>query len=252
MQKIELQRPPTDCLSPVGRGAIEKSIRSEFNPEFISATTRPPNVYRGYPFQVEAAIAYGGDIPEGETKVFRIANKVPLLYESGACSISAAINELDWKRYGVAKSAGSSLPQAPLVVLVHFCSVWVPFTSESKAAIANYPIILKEIKLALQDCARQLQLFLHKKMKAKSEAHRISTFIKFSKVLATAVADLARKEEKMVQEIVQKVLEKKYSNVAKLAEITDEPAKEYQDTDAPKPRRGEKDERAGKSSEDEE
>ncbi|VVB76324.1 Type 2 DNA topoisomerase 6 subunit B [Candidatus Tiddalikarchaeum anstoanum] len=219
LEKAELQRPPTDCLSPVGRGAIEKSLRSEYNPEFIVATTRPPEVYRGYPFQVEAALAYGGDIPENESaKIMRIANKVPLLYESGACAITEAINDMDWKRYGVNKPSGSSIPQAPLIILVHFCSVWVPFTSESKAAIASYPVILKEMKLALQECARQLQVFLHKKMKAKHEAQRMGTFVKYSGVMAKALSDLTRKNEKEISEVIKRVIEKKYGSNSKILE----------------------------------
>ncbi len=210
MQKVDLQRPPTDCLSPVGRGAIEKSIKSEFNPEFIAATTRPPNVYRGYPFQVEAAIAYGGDIPEGSAKLMRIANKVPLLYESGACAITAAVSELDWKRYGINKPSNATMPQAPMIILVHICSVWVPFTSESKAAVANYPIIMKEIKLALQECARQLKVFLHKKMKAKREAQRVNMFVKYGGVMARALAALTGKPEEDVKEIIFNAIEKRY------------------------------------------
>lgn len=210
MQKADLQRPPTDCLSPVGGGAIEKSFKTEFNPEFIAATTRDPNVYRGYPFQVEAALAYGGDIPEGNADLLRIANKVPLLYESGACAITAAVSEVDWKRYGVNKPSNTKMPQAPLIILVHICSVWVPFTSESKAAIANYPIIIKEIKLALQECARQLNKFIRKKMKARKEAQRINTFVKYGSVLAKSLAELTGKDEKPIEELVNKVIEKKF------------------------------------------
>lgn len=216
LQKADLQRPPTDCLSPVGRGALEKSIRSEYNPEFIAATTRPPNVYRGYPFQVETALAFGGDIPEGSAKLMRIANKVPLLYESGACAITIGVNETDWKRYGVQKSSGSSMPQAPLLIIVHICSVWVPFTSESKAAIANYPIIIKEIKLALQECARQLKVFLHKKSNAKREAQRMSTFVKYGSVLAKAISDLTNKDEKVIDDLIKKVVDKKFGAGVKI------------------------------------
>ncbi|MDD2678690.1 MAG: DNA topoisomerase VI subunit B, partial [Candidatus Nanoarchaeia archaeon] len=218
LQKADLQRPPTDCLSPVGRGAIEKSLKVEYNPEYIAATTRPPNVYRGYPFQVEAALAYGGNIPEGNAQVLRVANKVPLLYESGACAITISVNEMDWKRYGIPKNSGSHAPNAPIIILVHVCSVWVPFTSESKAAVANYPIIIKEIKLALQECARQLGVFIKRKMKIKREGQRINTFIKYSEVLASSLAMLSRKDEKEIKKLMNDVLEKKYGDVLKKKE----------------------------------
>ncbi|MFA5303116.1 MAG: DNA topoisomerase VI subunit B [Candidatus Nanoarchaeia archaeon] len=218
LQKADLQRPPTDCLSPVGRGAIEKSLKVEYHPEYIVATTRPPNVYRGYPFQIEAALAYGGDIPEGGAQVLRVANKVPLLYEGGACAITISVSEMDWKRYGIPKNSGSSVPSAPIIIFVHICSVWVPFTSESKAAVANYPIIIKEIKLALQECARQLGVFIKRKMKIKRDAQRINTFIKYGEVLAAALAVLSRKDEKDMKKMMNEVLEKKYGDVIKKKE----------------------------------
>jgi DNA topoisomerase-6 subunit B len=140
---------------------------------------------------------------------------VPLLYESGACAITIASSEMDWKRYGIPKASGSQLPTAPIIIFVHICSVWVPFTSESKAAVANYPIIIKEIKLALQECARQLGVFIKRKIKIKRDAQRINTFIKYSEVLSTALAELTRKDEKDVKKIVDEVLEKRYGDVMK-------------------------------------
>ncbi|HCK72423.1 MAG TPA: hypothetical protein DHW38_12660, partial [Planctomycetaceae bacterium] len=49
-----------------------------------------------------------------------------------------------------------NLPSGPVTLMVHLASVWVPFTSESKEAIAAYPEIEKEIRLALQAVGRKL------------------------------------------------------------------------------------------------
>jgi DNA topoisomerase-6 subunit B len=54
--------------------------------------------------------------------------------------------------------------------------VWVPFTSESKEAIADYDEIRKEIKLALQECGRRLGVFLRRREHAKSEFRRRNIF----------------------------------------------------------------------------
>jgi DNA topoisomerase VI subunit B len=59
---------------------------------------------------------------------------------------------------------------------VHMASVWVPFTSESKEAIADYDEIRKEIKLALQECGRRLGVFLRRRERAKSEFRRRNIF----------------------------------------------------------------------------
>jgi len=50
--------------------------------------------------------------------------------------------------YGLSQSRGQ-LPTGPVTIMVHMASVWVPFTSESKEAIASYPEIQKELRLAL-------------------------------------------------------------------------------------------------------
>ena len=71
---------------------------------------------------------------------------------------------MDWKGYGLQQPRGS-LPVGPMILMVHIASAWVPFTSESKEAVANYPEILKELRLALQECGRQMQRFLRRRQR---------------------------------------------------------------------------------------
>ncbi|HVQ31312.1 MAG TPA: DNA topoisomerase VI subunit B, partial [Vicinamibacteria bacterium] len=119
---------------------------------FIATVTRSPKVYRGNPFQVEVGLAYGGSWPADKSiELFRFANRVPLLFQRGACGITEAIVRTDWRNYQLSQPKGS-LPGGPMALLVHIASVWVPFTSESKEAVAHYPEILAEIKLASQEC----------------------------------------------------------------------------------------------------
>src|SRR5262249_1200064 len=150
--------------------------------------TRPPAVYRGNPFVIEAGLAFGKGpdgaaapreavpLAEGEgeaedaelARVIRYANRVPLLYQQSACATFKAVLETSWRNYGLAQSRGA-LPAGPMAVFVHMASVWVPFTSESKEAIADYDEIRKEIKLALQECGRRLGVFLRRRERAQSE-----------------------------------------------------------------------------------
>ena len=135
---------------------------------------RPPSVYRGNPFQIEVALAYGGKLPADEpAQVLRFANRVPLLYQGGACAITKAVQQTKWRNYKLAQPRGS-LPVGPLVVVVHMASVWVPFTSEAKEAIAGYDEILTEIKRALQDCGRRVGVHINKKRKALEEDRKRS------------------------------------------------------------------------------
>jgi DNA topoisomerase-6 subunit B len=190
IQKTRIIAPPTDCLVPIGSKALLAGLLKEVNAEFFAASTRPPTVYRGNPFQIEVAIAFGGDLPKDDaSKVLRFANRVPLLYQQSACASFKSVIEAGWKNYGMTQPRGS-LPAGPLVVFVHMISVWVPFTSESKEAIADYDEIRKEMKLALQDCGRKLGTYLRRRKRMAREAERRSTFERYIGEISRSCHDI--------------------------------------------------------------
>jgi DNA topoisomerase-6 subunit B len=157
---------------------------------FIATVTRPPRVYRGNPFQVEVGLAYGGSWPADKTiELFRFANRVPLLFQRGACGITEGIVRTDWRNYLLSQPKGS-LPVGPMALLVHIASVWVPFTSESKEAVAHYPDIIKEIQLAAQECGRRLAAFIRKRKAADYQAQRRSIFELYIEEVATAIGKI--------------------------------------------------------------
>ncbi|MDH7508312.1 MAG: DNA topoisomerase VI subunit B [Methanomassiliicoccales archaeon] len=176
MSQVRIQSPPTDCLSPIGETLIRKGLKNvfeEYKPEFYAPpVTRQPRVYSGNPFVVEVGIVYGGNLPSDQpVTILRFANRVPLLYQQGACVITKAIETMDWRRYGFEQRGGEGIPYGPAIILVHVASTKIPFTSEAKEAIANIPEFLEEIQLALKACARKLKTHLHKKeMKGKTRA----------------------------------------------------------------------------------
>jgi DNA topoisomerase-6 subunit B len=163
IQKTKIMNPPTNCLSPIGERQLTLSLQAHHNPEFVAAITRPAAVYRGNPFLIEAALAFGGASFEGDqpAELYRFANRVPLQYQKSACAITKSVIDVAWKNYMVPQSRGA-LPVAPMAIAVHIASVWVPFTSESKEAIASYPEITKEIRLALQECGRKLGAYIRR------------------------------------------------------------------------------------------
>jgi DNA topoisomerase-6 subunit B len=157
---------------------------------FIATVTRSPKVYRGNPFQVEVGLAYGGSWPPDKTiELFRFANRVPLLFQRGACGITEAIVRTDWRNYLLSQPKGS-LPVGPMALLVHVASVWVPFTSESKEAVAHYPDIIKEIQLAAQECGRKLATFIRKRKAADYQAQRRSIFELYIEEVASAIGKI--------------------------------------------------------------
>jgi DNA topoisomerase-6 subunit B len=186
IQNVKLIGPPTDCLVPIGSKALLAGLLKEVKAEFFSAATRPPAVYRGNPFQIEVALAFGGELPSEESaRVLRFANRVPLLYQQSACASFKAVLETSWKNYGLTQPRGA-LPAAPMVVMIHMASVWVPFTSESKEAIADYDEIRKEMRLALQECGRKLGTYLRRRKRMRRESERRQAFERYIGEIARA------------------------------------------------------------------
>ena len=210
IQKTKIMAPPTDCISPIGADLLERGLRKEINAEFYCSTTRPAAVYRGNPFVVEAALAYAGEQPGDKTvRVMRFANRVPLLYQQGACGITKAIQQTSWKSYGLQQSR-SSLPVGPCSIVVHLSSVWVPFTSEEKSALAHYDDILKEIRLALQECGRKLASFVNKKKRIKDESKKRSYIEKYIPHVAEGLKEIMEFDEikkKEIEDYLAEILE---------------------------------------------
>jgi DNA topoisomerase VI subunit B len=174
MNETKIMAPPTNCIVPIGEDLLARALEQELEADFYAVVSRPPTVYRGNPFLIEAGLAWGGDLPAEEPfSLYRYANRVPLLYQQSACAITKAVIGTDWKNYQITQPRGA-LPVGPAILLVHIASAWVPFTSESKESIAHYPEILKEIRLALQECGRRLALHINRTRREHDEGKKRS------------------------------------------------------------------------------
>jgi DNA topoisomerase-6 subunit B len=186
-QEARLPAPPTDCLAPIGVRQLLAGMLKGVKAEFYAASSREPDVYRGRPFQIEAAIAFGGELPADDSaRVIRFANRVPLLFQQSACSSFKAVAETGWRNYQLSQPRGS-VPVGPLVIMIHMASVWVPFTSESKEAVADYDEIRKEMKLALMECGRKLGAYLRKRQKMNQQASRRDVFERYIGEISQAI-----------------------------------------------------------------
>jgi DNA topoisomerase VI subunit B len=204
-QESRLPSPPTDCLAPIGVRQLLAGMLKGVKAEFYAASSRDADVYRGRPFQIETAIAFGGELPvEDSARVIRFANRVPLLFQQSACSSFKAVAETSWRNYNLSQPRGG-VPVGPLVIMIHMASVWVPFTSESKEAIADYDEIRKEMKLALMECGRKLGTYLRKRQKMQRQAARRDVFERYIGEISKAInaingADAKKLYEKLLAE----------------------------------------------------
>ncbi len=263
IQQTKISAPKTDCIAPIGEALLLKGLHQVVPGEFYAAATRPPSVYRGNPFQIEVALAYGGttaaqrvtretlvelihetdlrtlrqflihtfdglgsesaekiltesglgtrqsptklkpkevtqlheamrnvNLGDGQgMTVLRYANRVPLQFQPAACAITQSILAANWRPYGLSQSRGA-LPSGPVTIMVHMASVWVPFTSESKEAIASYPEIQKELRLAIQAVGRKLGMYLRRRVRVRQEGERRNIFLRYLGEVATAVSEI--------------------------------------------------------------
>lgn len=211
MQQVRVPAPPaSQCLSPIGEDLIRQGLEKEFQMDFVRARTRPGAVYSGHPFLVEAAIGYGGKLdPEGNAQILRFANRVPLMYQQGACAITGSVSSVSWKSYGISQSG---LPTGPVLILVHVASTNVPFTSESKDAIAGIPEIEREIVLVLQELGRELKTFLSRRDRNKQHEDRARAICaiipeiasKVSEIVEQPVPDISPIEGRIMKRLVAK------------------------------------------------
>ena len=218
-KEINFIAPRTDVLRPVGEEQIDKSLRSIVEPEFLSVVTRKPAVREGgYPFQVEAAVAYGGNAgrrvgEEMRLESMRFANRVPLLFDNGGCGITEAIKTIDWKRYGIRDA-----DRAPLTVMINLISVHIPYTGAGKQAVSNDEEIVEEIRLALMDAGRRTARYIIGKEREKLKQEKRRIYMKYAIEVAIALGELTEKPPKPIEHNLLDI-------VAKRLKIDDEQEK---------------------------
>jgi DNA topoisomerase-6 subunit B len=198
INSTKIMAPPTDCIGPIGEEKMIEGLARVVEADFYTSCTRKPAVYRGNPFIVEAALAFGckdvsagknGDEKESLVRLVRFANRVPLLYQQSACATHKSVLDTNWRNYGLSQSRGA-LPSGPMMLMVHIASVWVPFTSESKEAVAHYPEIIKELKLAIQECGRKLGMHVRKQKRIKDELVKRSYIETYLPHISQALKDI--------------------------------------------------------------
>jgi len=82
-------------------------------------------------------------------------------------------------------------------------SVWVPFTSESKEAVAGYPEIVREVRLALQEAGRQLQRHVRRQVRERDAWKKQSYIQKYIPHIGEALQEILALGDPEKREIVE-------------------------------------------------
>jgi len=180
--------PDASSLSPMGMDFIKAGLTREFAPEFVEVVQRRPSSYSGFPFIVEAGIAYGGDVPPDGFHLYRFANKIPLLYDERSDVSWKVISDINWTNYKVQKNA-------PVAIATHVCSPKIPYKTVGKEAIADRPELERELTIAIREVARRLKGHLTRIERREASKKRLSIFVKYLPKIARFSARLAHQKQ---------------------------------------------------------
>lgn len=210
LKTVKIFPPPADCLSPLGEEFIRKGLRNiydDLHPSFYSKPiSRSVSTYNGNPFSVEVGLVFGGDLPHDESiRIVRYSNKVPLLYQPGACATSKAVSDLDWRSYGLDQRNGTGIPFGPMILFIHVLGIRIPYTSESKEAVAPVEEIVNEIKAALKSAGRTVRSFLNKRERRKKISEKFRLVSTILPEISDKCASIAGEEPVRIEPVLSKV-----------------------------------------------
>ncbi len=212
MHAVRLLPPSAESLSPIGPILIKRGLRNvlgDVRPDFYAPpVSRPPKVRGGFPFLVEVGLVYGGGLPPDQPiQLLRFANRVPLLFQQGACAITNAVQNLDWRRYGLEQKGGAGLPTGPALLLVHVASTKIPFTSEAKEAVAEDPEVDREITLALQTAARHLKTHLSRRNRRALAQEKFDIILRILPKLAEKTSGIVGKPVPDLTPVITRIMD---------------------------------------------
>ncbi len=193
--------PPTDTVVPVGAEVLEEIIQKKYEPEFVAAVTRKPTSGKGLSFAVEAAIAYGGKISPATSAtqvLWRFVNRTPKLRDNSDCATWKATAMVNWKNYKL-DTFDNGIPKGPVMLFIHVCGAYahVMFKGQSKQALAEDEVLLKEVKLALEQIGRALRIYISRKQHATRKAKRAGILAMYADLFAKSIVNIAKTDPKM-------------------------------------------------------
>jgi len=244
------QSPNTDHLSPIGEKILTVGMTSEYsiiqNKEATNSgsqthlTTKilKPSltayssricVVNNRPTVVECGIAYGGDIPS--FKLYRFANKIPLLYDEGSDVAREVISEVGINKMGISKKevkeqfsnvetkSDRTVEYLPIHIFFHICSTKIPYKTAGKESIASEGDLKKYMKSCLSDLYRKVSAQIRRELKIKEDENKLRLYKHYIPFIVDAISDSikidSKKLSKAFQDLAEKYVSGESTNITK-------------------------------------
>ena len=234
----KFQSPNTDHLSPIGEKILTVGMTSEYsiilNKETINSGTQTQLsakilkpaltayssricVVTNRPTIVECGIAYGGDIQS--FKLFRFANKIPLLYDEGSDVAREVISEVGINKMGISKKevkeqyshvetkSDRTVEYLPIHIFFHICSTKIPYKTAGKESIASEGDLKKYMKSCLSDLYRKVSAQIRRELKLKEDENKIRLYKHYIPFIVNAISESIKIDSKRLSNAFQNLAE---------------------------------------------
>jgi DNA topoisomerase VI subunit B len=242
---INFQQANTDHLSPIGEQILTTGMTSEYtiistkenvSKEASNAEIQRPQitvkilkpalaayasrtcVINNRPTIVECGIAYGGDIPS--FKLYRFANKIPLLYDEGSDVAREVVSEVEINKMGITKKEAKAqfangesksdraVELLPIHTFFHICSTKIPYKTAGKESIASEGELKKHMKYCLSELYRKVSAQIRKELRMKEAQGRLNLYKYYIPLVVSAISESIRLDAAKLEQAFTELAEK--------------------------------------------
>ena len=238
-KQTRFHSPNTDHLSPIGEEILTAGMTSEYTivtnrnendthtqtrlstkmlKPTLTAYSSRTCVINNRPTVVECGIAYGGDI--SSFKIFRFANKIPLLYDEGSDVAKEVVSEVEINKMGISKKevkekfAGAdnksdrAVEFLPLHIFFHICSTKIPYKTAGKESIASEGELKRYMKACLADLYRKVSAQIRKELRMKEAESRLRLYKHYIPLIISAISESIRVDTQKLSEAFAQLAER--------------------------------------------
>jgi DNA topoisomerase VI subunit B len=242
---INFQQANTDHLSPIGEQILTTGMTSEYTiittketvpkqastteiqrPQITAKILKPALVayasrtcvINNRPTIVECGIAYGGDIPS--FKLYRFANKIPLLYDEGSDVAREVVSEVEINKMGITKKEAKAqfsngeiksdraVELLPIHTFFHICSTKIPYKTAGKESIASEGELKKHMKYCLSELYRKVSAQIRKELRMKEAQGRLNLYKYYIPLVVSAISESIRLDAAKLEHAFSELAEK--------------------------------------------
>jgi DNA topoisomerase-6 subunit B len=242
---INFQQANTDHLSPIGERILTTGMISEYTivttkevnseespgtegqrPQIAVKIMKPALVayasrtcvISNRPTIVECGIAYGGDIPS--FKLYRFANKIPLLYDEGSDVSREVVSEVEINKMGITKKEAKeqfangvvksdrAVEFLPTHIFFHICSTKIPYKTAGKESIASEGELKKYMKYCLSELYRKMSAQIRKELRLKEAQGRLNLYKYYIPLVISAISESIRIDANKLEQAFTVLAEK--------------------------------------------